>query len=79
MASQEAQVCKEGITDIEESLGKLDQKLRFVELRASGYSYLKIAKELRVSKGTLANWSRELAAEMEKILAKGRLLAPQSL
>lgn len=64
MASQTVQVRKEGITDIEESLGRTEQKLRFVEMRASGHSYLSISKALRVSKGTLTNWSRELEAEI---------------
>jgi len=62
MASQTAQVRKEAITDIEESLGRTEQKLRFVEMRASGHSYLSISKELHVSKGTLSAWSRELEA-----------------
>jgi hypothetical protein len=64
MASQTAQVRKEAITDIEETLGRTEQKLRFVEMRASGHSYLTISKALRVSKGTLTNWSRELEAEI---------------
>jgi len=64
MASTASQVRKEAITDIDSRRGKLDQKLRFVELRAEGHSYAVIAKDLHVSKGTLANWSRELEAEI---------------
>lgn len=64
MASTAEQVRKEAITDIGSLQGKVDQKLRFVELRAAGHSYAVIAKDLHVSKGTLANWSRELEAEI---------------
>jgi hypothetical protein len=38
-----------------------DVKNRFVELRAKNWSYKRIADELRVSKQTLINWSRELS------------------
>ena len=41
-------------------LGKEEQKSRFIHLRAKGNSFAKIAKELKVSKGTLSNWSQEL-------------------
>lgn len=36
-----------------------DVKNQFVELRAKGLSYDKIAQELRVTKQTLINWSKE--------------------
>lgn len=39
-------------------------KVRFVELRALGWSFDRIAKELKVSKQTLINWSRELTLEI---------------
>lgn len=66
-------VRKEGITDIEteplEELGKLDLKLQFVAYRAKGWSYAKISRKLRVSKGTLANWSQELEEEIASLKA----------
>jgi orotate phosphoribosyltransferase-like protein len=39
-------------------------KGRFVELRARGWSFDRVAKELKVSKQALINWSRELALEI---------------
>ncbi len=39
-------------------------KERFIELRAQGISYEKIATELEVSKQTLINWSKELFIEI---------------
>ncbi len=44
---------------------KNDLKDQFVELRARGNSYDKIAKNLGVSKGTLITWSRELRLEIQ--------------
>lgn len=46
------------------SLGKEEQKRRFIELRAKGHGYARIAKELSVSKSTLTNWNAELEAEI---------------
>ena len=37
----------------------LDEKQQFVELRAKGYSYQKIADQLGVSKPTLIDWSKD--------------------
>lgn len=45
-------------------LGRNELKVRFVELRAKGYSLAKIAQELRLAKSTLSNWSQELEAEI---------------
>ena len=50
-------------------LGKEEQKCRFVMLRAKGYSYARIARELGVSKGTLAAWNMELEAEIARARA----------
>jgi transposase-like protein len=50
-------------------LGKEEQKQRFVILRAKGYSYARIAKELGVSKGTLTAWNTELDAEIARLRA----------
>jgi len=43
----------------------LDQKEKFVELRAKGKSFHSIASELGVSKTTLIAWSRELAQDID--------------
>jgi hypothetical protein len=42
----------------------LETKERFIELRAKGYSFDKIAKELNRSKQTLIDWSKELENEI---------------
>lgn len=39
-------------------------KEKFIELRALGLSFDRIAKELKVSKQTLISWSRELTLEI---------------
>lgn len=44
-------------------------KERFLELRAQGFSYYKIAKDLKVSKQTLINWSNELGIELDNLKA----------
>ncbi len=49
--------------------GKMEVKAQFVELRAKGWSYLKIAKKLKVSKNTLANWGAELEGEIASLKA----------
>ena len=49
--------------------GKTEQKNRFIELRAKGYSYRKIAKELNISTGTLTTWERELSGEIRGLKA----------
>ncbi len=50
-------------------MGKEEQKTRFVELRAKGHSYARIAGELGVSKGTLVNWNAELEAQIAQARA----------
>lgn len=42
----------------------LETKERFIELRAKGYSFDKIAKELGKAKQTLIDWSKELQDEI---------------
>jgi IS30 family transposase len=42
----------------------LDTKERFIELRANGWSFDKIAKELGKAKQTLIDWSKELQDEI---------------
>ena len=49
--------------------GKLEVKSQFIELRAKGWSYLKIARKLKVSKNTLANWGAELEGEIASLKA----------
>ena len=63
------QVRKEGITDIQTSVGRSELQTRFVELRAKGYSYARIADQLHVSKGTMTAWSRELEGDIATLKA----------
>ena len=42
----------------------LETKERFIDLRAKGYSFDKIAKELGKAKQTLIDWSKELQDEV---------------
>ena len=51
------------------ALGREEQKHRFVVMRAKGYSYARIARELRVSKGTLTAWNAELEADIAQTRA----------
>jgi hypothetical protein len=68
---------KGGITDIEEKAteedlkgaGRHELKIKFVELRAAGLSLAKIAKKLHLAKSTLANWNKELEAEIAGLRA----------
>lgn len=47
----------------------LDTKQRFIELRAKGYSFDKIAKELGKAKQTLIDWSKDLQDEIANLKA----------
>lgn len=49
--------------------GKVVLQNKFIDLRAKGFSYSKIAKELNVSKGTLTAWNRDLGAEIAEYKA----------
>lgn len=44
-------------------------KQQFIELRAKGLSFDKIAKEMNKSKQTLIDWSRELSGEIANLKA----------
>jgi len=44
-----------------------ETKEKFVELRAKGLSFDRIAAELKVSKQTLINWTRELENEIHNL------------
>jgi transposase len=58
---------EDDIEDVEP--GKEEQKHRFVMLRAEGYSYARIGRELGVSKGTLTAWNGELEAQIARMRA----------
>ena len=45
-------------------LGKAELKAEFIQLRAKGLPYVRIAERLGVAKSTLANWNAELEAEI---------------
>ena len=47
----------------------LETKERFIEMRAKGYSFEKIAKELSKAKQTLIDWSKELQDEIANLKA----------
>jgi IS30 family transposase len=47
----------------------IDTKRRFIELRAKGYSFDKIAKQLGKAKQTLLDWSRDLDQEIAQAKA----------
>ena len=50
-----------------QTYGRLEEKNQFIDLRAKGYSYSKIAKELGISKGTLTQWSGELKEDIARL------------
>jgi IS30 family transposase len=47
----------------------IDTKQQFIELRAKGWSFDKIAKELGKAKQTLIDWSKELQDEIANLKA----------
>lgn len=47
----------------------LETKKKFIELRAKGVSFDKIAKELSISKQTLIKWSKEMEIEISNLKA----------
>lgn len=53
-----------------DEVGKEELKHEFIELRAKGYSYRKIAKRLDVSIATLSNWRQELEGEIATLKAE---------
>lgn len=52
-----------------DTMGREEQKHRFIVLRAKGYSYARIARELGVSKGTLTAWNTELEDQVAQVRA----------
>lgn len=53
----------------------LDIKERFIELRARGYSYDRISKELGKAKQTLVDWGKDL----QEVVAQRRALELEAL
>lgn len=47
----------------------MDEKQRFIELRAKGWSYDKIAQELKKSKQTLIDWGKQFSEEIANLKA----------
>ena len=47
----------------------IEVKEKFIELRAKGYSFDKIAKETGKAKQTLIDWSKELQEEIANLKA----------
>lgn len=43
-----------------------DQKAEFIELRAKGVSYSKIAEQLHISKSTCSSWEKDLAEQIQE-------------
>lgn len=43
-----------------------DKKAEFIELRAKGLSYSKIAEQLHISKSTCSSWEQELKAQIQE-------------
>jgi hypothetical protein len=46
----------------------IEEKQRFIQLRAQGLSFDRIAEELHISKPTLLNWSGELYEEVQEAI-----------
>lgn len=44
----------------------VEEKEKFIELRARGYSFDRIAEETGTSKNTLLKWSKECSSELEQ-------------
>jgi len=46
-----------------------ETKRKFIEMRARGISFNKIAKELKIAKSTLIDWSKSYLTEIENLKA----------
>jgi transposase-like protein len=68
-AIQEEVKIEEDVDQAVENQGREGKKSQFVQLRAKGLSYVKIAKELKVSKSTLSSWNQELQEEISQARA----------
>ncbi len=49
---------------------KNEKKTQFIEMRAKGYPYSIIAKEINVSKATLTTWNKELKDKITELKAE---------
>lgn len=49
-----------------EKLTEAEKKVRFIQMRAEGQSYSKIAAALDISKSTCSRWSKELKEQTDK-------------
>jgi hypothetical protein len=47
------------------TMRSMENEFKFIELRAKGWSFDRIAKEINVSKPTLIKWSRKHSVEIE--------------
>ena len=47
----------------------MDMRARFIELRAAGWSFARIAAELQVAKQTLVDWSRQYQFQIQNLRA----------
>jgi hypothetical protein len=64
-----AKAVQKGATISESSMKDQETKQRFIELRAAGLSFARIAEELKVSKPTLIQWSRLHQFEIQNLRA----------
>ena len=55
--------------------GRAELKTEFVQLRAKGLSYIRIAERLGIAKSTLANWN----AELEGAIASAKAMELEAL
>jgi len=69
MATLEQELVEEEELLEAEEPGKIEIRTQFIELRAKGWSYRRIARRLKISKSTLANWSQELEEEIASLKA----------
>ena len=52
-----------------EAIGHIEEQNRFIEYRAKGWSFRRIAKKLKRSPGTLFTWERDLADRIRELKA----------
>ena len=59
----------EQVEEVLEEPGRIELQHQFIELRAKGWSYSRIARKLKVSKSTLSNWRAALEADIASLRA----------
>lgn len=62
-------IYKKGFRNME----KHEKRLKFIELRAEGWSFAKICGEIHISKATCSSWEKELETEIKSL--RGERLA----